>query len=332
MTLRTERTCGARGLSVLAADPRAACGLSGPGVSPFVNIEVVMTAQAPEWFRTQYPNRAMHIYQDSGNRLRPTVSQPVRFEGSEKAIFYLAGKSKAIRKDRGQRNVPGNSQRKKFEVTLAEWTAFDTVKEWDLDRMSIDEREVVYEGGAMALGRATDEEIYKTMAAGVTSVTGLDFSSGAFNAANAMTLCKALQQDKVPWDGNVYCGLPALQWNQLLANKVVNNAEHVGPGDLPFVKATSTRFWNGVNWFLWEPEDDLDVYPVPEANKQDLFIWHKSAVGWAAHTDLTMREAWDNYEDEWTINMKAKGAATLLQEGKGVKRFRTASDGAITIV
>lgn len=330
MTLRTERTCGARGLSALAADPRAACGLSGPGVSPFVNIEVVMTAQAPEWFRTQYPNRAMHIYQERGNRLRPTVSQPVRFEGSEKAIFYLAGKSKAYKKDRNQKNIPSNAQRKKFSVDLITWTAYDIVEEWDLDRMSIDEREVVYEGGAMALGRATDIEIYEKMATGVTSVTGLDFSSAAFNAANAMTLCKALQQDKVPWDGNVYCGLPALQWNQLLANKVVNSADHVGP-DLPFVKATDTRFWNGVNWFLFEEEDAQDLYPVPEANKQDLFIWHKSAVGWAAHTDLTMREQWHNEDDWWSINMKAKGAATLLQEGKGVKRFRTASDGAIAI-
>lgn len=290
-----------------------------------------MTAQAPEWFRTQYPARAMHIYQERGNRLRPTVSQPVRFEGSEKAIFYLAGKSKAYKKDRNQKNVPSNSQRKKFSVDLVTWTVYDTVEEWDLDRMSIDEREVVYEGGAMALGRATDIEIYAKMAADVTDVTGLDFSSGAFNAANAMTLCKALQQDKVPWDGNVYCGLPALQWQQFLGNKVVNSAEQVG-SDLPFVKATDTRFWNGVNWFLFEEEDAQDLYPVPESDKQDLFIWHKSAVGWAAHTDMQMREQWHNEDDWWSINMKAKGAATLLQEGKGVKRFRTASNGAIAIV
>ena len=290
-----------------------------------------MTAQAPEWFRTQYPNRAMHIYQERGNRLRPTVSKPVRFEGSEKAIFYLAGKSKAYKKTRNQRNIPSNAQRKKFTVDLETWTAFDTVEEYDLDRMSIDEREIVYESGAMALGRSTDQEIYAKMAAGVTGVTGLDFSSAAFNTANAMTLCKALQEDKVPWDGNVYCGLPALQWNQLIANKVVNSSDHVGP-DLPFVKATDTRFWNGVNWFLFVEEDAQDLYPVPEANKQDLFIWHKSAVGWAAHTDIQMREDWDNYEDWWTINMKAKGAATLLQEGKGVKRFRTSTNSAIAIV
>lgn len=293
-----------------------------------------MTAQAPVWFRTQYPNRAMHIYQEKGNRLRPTVSQPVRFEDSEKAIFYLAGTSRAIKKTRNQKNTPTGGRRTKFEVALETWTVYDIVEEWDLDRMSIDEREIVYESGAMALGRATDEEIYARMASVKTAGdvdAGLDFSANAFNAANALTLSEALQDMKVPWDGNVWCGLPAKQWNQFLANKVVNNSQHVG-SDLPFVKATDTRFWNGVNWFLFVEQDTGSLYPVPASNKQDLFIWHKSAIGWAAHTDLQMREQWHNEDDWWSINMKAKGAAKELQEGNGIVRFRTGTDTAIAIV
>jgi hypothetical protein len=289
-----------------------------------------MTANAPNWFPTQYANRAMHIYQNQGYRLRSMVTAAQRIVGAEKAVFWLAGKSKAVKKGRNQRNVPGNSERKKFEVALQDWTVFDTVEEFDLDRMNVDEREVVYESGAMALGRATDIELYQTMAAGVPSINGLDFSSGAFSAANALTLCEALQNDKVPWDGQTYCGLPSKQWNQFLANKVVNSAEHVG-GDLPFTKATDTRFWNGVNWFLLVEEDPLDFYPVPGSDQQDLFIWHKSALGWSNHTDLRVIPQWDNYEDWWTINMRGKGAATTLQEGKGIKRFRTSSSAAIEI-
>lgn len=290
-----------------------------------------MTLAADNWFTTQYANRAMHIYQNAGNRLRPTVTPAMRFEGSEKAVFWIAGKSKAVKKTRRQRNTPSNAERKKIEATLQTWTAFDEIEEFDLDRMTVDEKEVVYESGAMALGRATDIEIYEQMAAQVTNVPAeLDFSAGGFSAANALMLCKHLQGDKVPWDGNVYCGLPELQWNQFLANKVVNSADHVG-NDLPFVKSTDNRFWNGVNWFLFVEEDAQDLYPVPEANKQDLFIWHKSAMGWGAHTDLQVRIDWDNREDVWTVNMKAKGAAKALREGKGIKRFRTSSNSAIAI-
>lgn len=291
-----------------------------------------MVAQAPTWFATQYADRAMHIYQNQGNRLRPMVSQATRIEGAEKAVFWLAGKSKATKKTRNQRNVPGNAARKKFEVPLTTWKVFDTVEEYDLDRMTVDEKEIVYQSGAMAMGRATDIEIYDVMkTAKPTAHASADFSAGAFSAANALLLCKILQDDKVPWDGQVYCGLPSLQWNQLLANKVVNSSDHVG-GDLPFTKATDTRFWNGVNWFLQVEEDAEDLYPVPASNKQDLFIWHKSAMGWGNHTDMQVIPQWDNYEDWWTINMTAKGCATTMQEGNGIVRFKTSSNSAIAVV
>lgn len=291
-----------------------------------------MTQNAPNWNTAQYANRAMHIYQQKGNRLRPTVTQAMRIENNEKGIFWLAGKTKAKKIERRERNVPGNGDRKKVEVMLATWKAFDVVEEYDVDRMSVDEKEVVYESGANALGRATDIEIYAQMATAVPSVpTELDFSAGAFSAANALTICKNLQDDKVPWDGQVYCGLPSLQWNQFIANKVVNDADHAG-ADIPFVKATDTRFWNGVNWFLFVEEDPQDLYPVPSSNKQDLFAWHKSAMGWANNTDLSVIPQWDNYENWWTINMTAKGAASPMQEGRGIKRFRTSTNTAITIV
>ena len=290
-----------------------------------------MVAQAPVWFETQYAQRAMAIYQQKGNVLRPMVSQAIRFEGSEKAIFRLAGKSKAYKKTRNQRNIPSNAERKKFEVLLETWKVFDLIEEEDLVRMNVDEREAVYEAGAMALGRATDIEIYAKMGAAVASGAAIDYSAGAFSAASALDLCSRLQNQKVPWNGEVYCGLPSLQWNQLLANKVVNSADHVN-NDLPFTKATDTRFWNGVNWFLMVEEDPQDLYPVPDTNKQDLFIWHKSAVGWGNHTDMSVKIDWDNYEDVWTVNMTARGAATVMQEGNGIVRFRTSTNSAIAIV
>jgi hypothetical protein len=290
-----------------------------------------MTQNSPNWNTTQYANRAMAIYQQEGNRLRPTVTQAMRIENNEKGVFWLAGKTKAKKIERRERNQPGNGERKKFEVPLATWKAFDVIEEYDVDRMSVDEKEVVYESGANSLGRATDIEIY-AQAAAVKTVADVDFSAAAFSAANALTLCSMLQNDKVKWDGQVYCGLPSLQWNQLLANKIVNSSDHVGSNDLPFVKATDTRFWNGVNWFLFVEEDALDLYPVPAANKQDLFIWHKSAMGWCNNTDLSVITQWDNYENWWTINMTCKGAASPLQEGRGIKRFTTSSNSAIVVV
>jgi hypothetical protein len=289
-----------------------------------------MTQNAPTWNTTQYANRAMHIYQQKGNRLRPTVTQAMRIENNESAVFWLAGKSKAKKIERRERNQPSNAARKKVTIPLATWKCFDTVEEYDVDRMTVNEKEVVYESGANALGRATDIEIYAQMQA-AKAVADVDFSAAAFSAANALTLCSMLQGDKVPWDGKVYCGLPPLQWNQFLANKIVNSSDHVGT-DIPFVKATDSRFWNGVNWFLNVEEDPLDFYPVPGANKQDLMIWHQSAMGWGNNEDLSVIAQWDNYENWWTVNMTAKGAASPMQEGNGIKRFTTSTNTAIAVV
>ena len=57
-----------------------------------------MTANAPNWNTTQYANRAMHIYQQKGNRLRPTISTAGRIENIKTAVFWLAGTSKAVKK------------------------------------------------------------------------------------------------------------------------------------------------------------------------------------------------------------------------------------------
>ncbi len=295
-----------------------------------------MTTQAPEWFRTEYENRAMHIYQTRGNRLRSTVTQATTFTQNDKAVFYLAGKTIARKIDRDTDPVPGGGDRKKFEATLQTWQAFDEISDFDMDRTKPEENEIVYESGAMALGRATDKEIYDVMAAAAPSVdSGLDFSGGAFTAPQAMLLVEAVTVATKLTDGQIYCGLPPRAWYNLLANKAFSTAEWIGPGNLPFNMTTESRFWNGCTWFLNLEEEAEWFYPVPEANKCDAFIWHKSAMGWGNKEDMSMTPQYNNYMrggGGWSFNMKAKGCATSLQEGNGIKRFRLSTNAATVIV
>lgn len=295
-----------------------------------------MSANAPDWFRPQYEDRAMHIYQVKGNRLRSTVTPATSFNDSNEAVFYIAGKTVARKIDRNTTPKPGGGDRKKFSAPLETWQAFDELRQYDLDRLALPEREIIYESGAMALGRATDNEIYAKMKAAAPSVdSALDFSGGAFSAASALTLVKAIVDEKVVFDGNIYCGLPSLAWFQFLGNKVVNSSDHVGPGALPFTMPTDSRYWMGVHWFLNIEEDAEDFYPIPSSNKCDAFIWHKTSMGWGNKKELTMIPQWNNYGEGggcWSFNMQAKGCATTLQEGRGLKRFRLSTNSAISIV
>jgi hypothetical protein len=296
-----------------------------------------MSTNAPDWFRPQYESRVQHIYQTEGWRLQKAVTPATSFNDSNEAVFYIAGKTVARKIDRNTAPVPGGGDRKKFTAPLVTWQAFDELRQYDLDRLAINEREIIYHSGALALGRATDVEIYDTMKTAAPTVdAGLDFSAGAFTAAQAMTLTKVIVASKAPFDGQIYCGLPEDAWFQFLANKVVNSSDHVGPGALPFNQPTDSRFWNGVNWFLLVEENADDFYYTHDTTKRDAFIWHKSAMGWGAKDGtLTMIPQWNNYGEGggcWSFNMQAKGAATTLQEGRAIKRFTLSNNAAIAIV
>ena len=137
-----------------------------------------MTIQAPEWFRTEYENRAMHIYQTKGNCLRTTVKPATSFNENNEAVFFLAGKTVARKIDRTTSPTPGGGDRKKFSVQLQTWQAFDEISDFDMDRTKPKENEIIYESGAMALGRATDIEIYDVMKAAKPTIpsAAFDFS------------------------------------------------------------------------------------------------------------------------------------------------------------
>lgn len=295
-----------------------------------------MADNASVMFRTQYVDRVQAIYQQRGGKLRGMVSQPTSFNGSSEAKFFVAGKNSAYETTGpGQLNTPSGQPITPITVALRTFTVYDHVYEWDEDRLSVDEKEVIYEAGAMAMGRKSDTVI---MAEGYSAVAAVssncDFSAGAFSAVSAIEMSKMAQKSKAPWDGNWFCPLPEQAWNEFLLNKLVNSADHVNRDDLPFMKATDSRFWNGVNWFLYVEEDEGDMYSTAGgAGKQDTLMWHLSALGWAPHTDMKVSTQWHNEIDTLSINMKMKGAPKALKpSGAGIVRARLRSSGALALV
>lgn len=286
------------------------------------------TTEMPNWFVTQFNKRATAIYQAKGNRLKATVAGSDRVEG-EKAKWRLIGKGEASEFVRGQKAKPANTGRSVVEASLKTFQFFDEVHDFDADRAAdpngAQEREKIFEQGGMALGRKADREIMGVFnaSAPVAGAQFIDTGANAFNAAYGMTMCQRLQGNDIPWEGQVFCALPSLLWNQFLAAKQVNSADHVGQ-DLPFVKTTDTRFWNGVNWFLLSDQ----FFPSSGAGYVDVFMWHKEAVGHSPHTDLKTYWAFDIDYTCWKVNMLSKAANVCLQPA-GLVRLRAPTTTAI---
>lgn len=285
-----------------------------------------MAQDAPNWFVEQYNNDVAHKYQSKGNLLRGTVRPEGSITGT-KAYFPISGKGTARKKVRGQQAVPMNPSRGFTEANLETWEAFDEVYTYDLSRMTANERDAIVVTGSNALGRATDEEVIALFDDNIPDTVGAqmigdgtdDFSLDAF-----MTMCQMAQALEWPWDGMSFMGLPSLLWNQWIAYKQVSNADYTGP-DLPLIKSTTAKTFNGVNVFLLP---DV-LFPVPAANKADIFLWHWTGWGWANNSDVRSIWDWDNRKGCWTVRMECEGAAAPIIV-EGAVRGRFATNGSIS--
>lgn len=295
-----------------------------------------MSVDAPVWFKEQYNDKVMQKYQAKGYKLRMAVTPEGSIVGS-KAHFNIMGKGKANKKRRGQAAVPMNAKKGKVEANLETWEAFDEVYTYDLSRMGANEKEAITDSGAMALGRATDQEIFDVgyglssaaagTGVGVKPLLDANGMPGLIGGANAgfglgmvTKMGTALKQADVPWDDKgVYCPLPSSFWDKLLEFKQFNSAEWVGDDGLIFPKGMTGKHFNGVNYFSVADE----YFQENEADHYDILMWHKSAMGWANNKDLETIWDWDNRLGCWTVRMEVEGAGVgLLSEGIVRGRFK----------
>jgi hypothetical protein len=285
-----------------------------------------MSADAPNWFVEQYNSNVAHKYQSRGFLLRGTVMPEGRITGT-KAYFPISGKGTARKKVRGQEAVPMNPSRGFTEADLVTWEAFDEVYSYDLSRLTVNERDALAFSGSNALGRATDAEIIDLFDDNIPDTVGAQMIGDGTDDLDldaVMAMCQLGQAQEWPWDGNAFMPMPSLLWGQFISYKQVSNADYTGP-DLPFVKATSAKTFNGVNFFL-APDS---LFPVPAANKVDLFLYHRTGWGWANNSDVQSIWDWDNRKGCWTVRMECEGAAAPIVVEGGI-RGRFKSNGSIS--
>jgi hypothetical protein len=284
-----------------------------------------MSDTAPSWFVEQYRDRVTHVYQSKGYLLKGMVMPEGTLEGT-RAYWPVMATGTARKKVRGNTAVPMNAGKSRVSADLETFEAFDEVHTYDLSRLGPNEKQAIQESGAMALGRSVDGEIITKMNASAAT-SGANYianTSTAFGLVEAMSMVQALQAKEVPMDGNIWCGLHSKLWNHLMSWKQFSSADYVG-ADLPFKASRPGKTWNNVNWFLIP-----DTYlPVPTTNQIDVFMWHKSALGWANNADLKTMMQWDNRAGCWTIRMEAEGAAVCIQPD-GIVRGRFLTNQAIT--
>ena len=257
-------------------------------------------------FVKQFEREVFEAYQRMGSKLRPSVRSKNNVKGSS-CVFQKVGTGVASTKSAHGMVPVMNISHTPIEATLQDYYAGDWVDKLDELKINHDERQVIANAGAYALGRKTDELIINALNTSTNTVT---------DTAAGMTLAKVLEAFEklgtidVPDDGQRTAVVGWKQWSELLAIKEFASADYVGADQMPFA-GTQAKRWLGT---LWIPHSGLPINNTTGVRR--CFWFHKTAIGHASGADVETDVTWHGDRAAFFVNnMMSQGAALIDQSG-----------------
>lgn len=265
-----------------------------------------MATSIDKAFVKQFEREVHESYQRQGSKLRNTVRTINNVNGSS-AIFQKVGKGTASTKSTHGMVPVMNLSHSAVECTLQDFYAGDWVDRLDELKVNIDERQVIANAGAYALGRKTDELI-------ITALQSVSGGQEIGDGDTGMTLDKVMEAFEklgaadVADDGERYAVVGWKQWSELLKLKEFSNADYVGADELPF-RSTQAKRWLGT---LWLPHSGLPV----ASDIRSCFWYHRTAIGHASGSDVQTDISWHgDRAAHFVNNMMSQGASLIDASG-----------------
>jgi Phage capsid protein len=255
-------------------------------------------------FVKQFEREVHEAYQRMGSKLRNTVRSKSGVKGAS-TVFQVVGKGSAATKSRHGKVPVMNLTHAPVDCVLADYYAGDWVDRMDELKTNIDERAVITNAGAYALGRKTDELIIARLDESA-SHAGAD--TDGLTRAKVLAAFEMLGAADVPDDGQRHAVVGWKQWSELLSIEEFASADYVGAEELPW-RGTQAKRWLGT---LWMPHSGLS-----KAGQVRRCHWyHKTAVGHASGADVTTDVSWHgDRASHFVNNMMSQGACLIDPSG-----------------
>lgn len=265
-----------------------------------------MSTSIDQAFIKQFEREVHEAYQRQGSKLRNTVRTINNVNGSS-AVFQKVGTGTASTKSTHGMVPVMNLDHTAIEVALSDFYAGDWLDRLDELKTNIDERQVIANAGAYALGRKTDELIINALAA--TSNTPIADNNEGMTLAKILEAFETFGENDVPDDGQRYCIVGWKQWSELLTIKEFVNADYIGQEELPFSTITQAKMFLGS---IFIPHSGL---PIDGNDIRSCFYYHKTAVGHAAASDVATDITWHGDRAAHFVNNMMSQGAGLIDEG-----------------
>lgn len=263
-----------------------------------------MSTSIDQAFVKQFEREVHAAYQRQGSKLRPTVRTKTNVRGSS-TVFQKVGKGMAGTKARHSMVPVMTVNHENVEAVLVDYYAGDWVDRLDELKTNIDERQVLANAGAFALGRKTDQLIVEALAQASNSVGS---QSEGLTKQKVLAAFELLGQHEVPDDGQRYAVIGWKQWSDLLVLPEFASAQFVGDEQLPW-RGSQAKIWLGT---LWIAHSGLPI----EGGVRTCFWYHKSAVGHAVGQDVTTDITWHgDRAAHFVANWMSQGAVLIDADG-----------------
>jgi hypothetical protein len=264
-------------------------------------------------FIKQFESEVHVAYQRMGSMLRNTVRVKNGVRGLD-TTFQKVGKGVAGQKSRHGKVPVMNVEHTNVVCTLGDWYAGDWVDKLDELKINIDERRILAEAGAFALGRKTDDLIITAAETSTnTSVTGGTFNDG-LDLSDATAIMQEFGNSDVPDDGNRFAVIGWAQWNHLLQIPQFASADYVN--DMPYTRGTQAKRWLS---FTWIPMSTSDGGLGNDGTSTTCLFYHRSALGHAIGSEVQSDVTWHgDYASHFINNMMSQGSC-LIDETAVIK-------------
>jgi len=230
-------------------------------------------------FITQFEAEVHMAYQRMGSKLKNLV-RTVNGVNGNTVKFQKVAKGAANTKARHAEVVAMDLSHSNVSATLTDYYAADYVDKLDELKVNIDERQIVAQSAAYALGRKTDSVLTGIMNGATTLANNSTGTGTGMNLGKATAMMELFNTNDLPDDNQRYWVVGPKQWSDLLALDQFSRVEYVGEGELPYAGGMTAKRWLGFLWFVHsglETSGSTDRHTV---------AFHKSSLGLGIGSDV----------------------------------------------
>ena len=197
-------------------------------------------------FVRQYEAEVHVAYQQSGSRLRNSIRVQTGITGKS-TTFTRIGKGQATQKTRKGDVVLMDVDHSQVECLLGDWYAPDYVDKLDEYKIKHDERRVLTQAGAYAIGRKVDDLIITTATAAATTDNTVGTGAALLTLDNCLEAFALLNESEVPADAKAFPLFAPRRGNSLLKSDRLPRSTYVIT-TFPCPKGREASRWRNTSW------------------------------------------------------------------------------------